>query len=248
MSIETVMDKAHLAAFADGQLTPEDAAKVVIHLADHPQDQAYVDEVMAANEALLQAFSAPMDEPVPTAIEEAIMGKPAMAKVIPFRRPAVWAGGMALAASAALALIAVPHLTTPAKGHLALSPGPVAEDSALAQRLNTLPSGTPEELGEDLEVMILATLPVENGYCREVEIVDQAAARIDLGIACHDGAGWSVAMTISEPLEATGTEDGFVAASGAEVQSLQPFLDRLGAGVALDAATEAETIAQGWQP
>jgi anti-sigma factor RsiW len=34
------MDRERLAAFVDGALAPEDAATVVMHLADHPQDQA----------------------------------------------------------------------------------------------------------------------------------------------------------------------------------------------------------------
>ncbi len=251
MTLETVMDKTRLAAFADGELTPEEAAEVVMHLANHPQDQAYVDDLMAANEALAAAFDAPMREPVPAAIEAAIMGEPETAQVIPFRRKpaAVWAGaGLALAASVALAVVVFPGLSGPGSGGERLAVGPVAQGSELAQTLNTLPSGAPEAFGDEGEVMILATLPIDGGYCREVEIIDTSAERIDLGIACTQGAGWQVEVTMSEPLAATGTETGFVTASGTEAQGLQPFLDRLGAGAVLDPAAEAAAIANTWQP
>lgn len=249
MTLETVMDKTRLSAYADGELSPEEAAKVVMHLVDHPQDQAYVDELMAANEALLQAFSTPLNEPVPAAIEETITGKPAPANVIPFRRKAVaWAGGMALAASVALTLVALPEILAPGDDRMLLTPGPVSEGSVLARALDRLPSGTPEDIDGDRKVMILATLPVEGGFCREIEVVDPAEKRIDLSVACNEGEGWTVAVTMSEPLSATGTEDGFVAASGTEVQSLGPHLERLGAGLALDAATEADVIKRGWKP
>ncbi len=45
MTRSTVMDKDRLAAFVDGELTPEEAAAVVMHLARHPDDQAYVDDL-----------------------------------------------------------------------------------------------------------------------------------------------------------------------------------------------------------
>ena len=64
----TAFDKDRLAAFGDGELSPEEAAAVVMHLADHPDDQAWVDDLIAANETLAAAFAAPLHEPVPEAI------------------------------------------------------------------------------------------------------------------------------------------------------------------------------------
>ena len=96
-----------LAAFVDGEMTPEAAAEVVMHLADHPLDQAYVDDLMAANEALAKAFAGPMSEQVPPRILAAIEGWQSAglaavpSTVIPFRRRPVMAfGGLALAALA----------------------------------------------------------------------------------------------------------------------------------------------------
>lgn len=249
MSQETAMDKTRLAAFADGELTPEEAAEVVMHLADHLQDQAYVDDLMAANEFLLQSFSDPMNEPVPAEIEQVILGEAPAAQVIPFRRrPVVWAGGAALAASVALALATLPQILATSDGHITLKLGPVATGSELSRTLNNLPSGTPKSLDPDREMMILATLPVEGGFCREVEIVDHAAEQINLGIACRTDEVWTVAVTVSEPLEISGTEDGFAAASGNETPNLDPFLDQLGTGPALDPTTEKDLIKRDWLP
>lgn len=248
MSVETGMDKTRLAAFADGELSPEDSAEVVMHLADHPQDQAFVDDLMAANEALAQAFSAPLTDPVPEGISQAIMGKPPTAQVIPLRRKSsVWVA-TALAASVALAVVTVPGVFAPETDGELLAVGTVPPGSELARTLDTLSSGVPRDFGTDREVMILATLPVEGGFCREIEVIDHRSDEIDLAVACRDAGGWNVQVTLSEPLSATGTPDGFVTASGVEAQGLQPFLDRLGTGVALDPASEAEVISNGWQP
>lgn len=247
MSVETVMDKTRLAAFADGELSPEEAAEVVLHLADHPQDQAFVDDLMAANEALSQAFAAPLTEPVPQVIEEIVLGKRETAQIIPFRaRPSVWVG-TALAASLALAIVAGPEIFVPASPPR-LAIGPLDTTSELADVLSNLPSGVPEVLSNGQDIMVLASLPTTDGFCREFEIIDQSAARIDLGIACRSAAEWAVEVTLAEPLAASGTENGFVTASGAEMQGLIPFLDRLGAGAALDPAQEADMIERGWAP
>ncbi len=247
-SMNTDMDPDTLAAFVDGELSPEQAARVVIHLADHPQDQAYVDELMAANVALAQAFAAPLSEPVPAAIHAAIMG--ASANVVPLR-PRGWRPDVrmvtyaALAVAAALAMVAVlpPLATNPGDG---LAIGPVAAGSALDSALTTLASGTPLALEGGAEVMILATLPTPTGHCREVEVLHHEANRLDLGIACRsDGTPWIVEAMLSETLASSGT-DGFVPASGAEAQSLQFALDRLGAGETLLPAAEADLLAKGW--
>lgn len=235
----TTLEKTRLAAFADGELSPEEAAEVVMHLADHPEDQAYVDDLMAANAALAAAFAAPLDEPVPPRLLAAA-GAP-VAQVVPLRRPMVRfvPGALALAASVAAAAV----LFWPATQD-GLRPGAVAQGSALAQALDGLASGVPATLdGRDL--MILASLPVAEGYCREVEVIDRAAALLEMALACRDAGGWRVEAVLSEPLPEAAS-GGFVPAGGADTAGLTPFLDRLGAGMALTPDEEAAAIAAGW--
>ena len=246
MMRSTVMDKDRLAAFADGELTPEEAAAVVMHLADHPEDQAFVDDLMAANEALAKAFAGPMSEPVPPRILAAIEGRKAEAapNVIAFpRRPVVAAGGVALAASLALAAV-----LWPGAPDVTLTVGPVPVDHVLHEPLQTLPSGQTVGIGENAELTILATLPVPDGHCREVEVIDRAAGRLDMVLACQQGQGWQVRLALAEPLPEDVSDDGYVPAGGAETQALTLWLDQMGAGMALDAEAEAAAIARGWQP
>ncbi|MCO8146113.1 zf-HC2 domain-containing protein [Rhodovulum tesquicola] len=241
---ETTMDKDRLAAFADGELSPEDAAAVVIHLADHPGDQAFIDDLMAANEALARAFAGPISDPVPPAILAAIEGRKAAPKVIALpRRPVLAAGGLALAASIALAVVLLPRAP-----EFSLALGPVATDSALHDHLQALPSGRTVGVGAGSDLTILATLPTPTGPCREVEVIDRAANRLDMLLACRRGTSWQVEVALSEPLPEAVRDQGYVPAGGVETEALTPWLDRMGAGMALDAAAEAAAIARGWQP
>jgi Putative zinc-finger len=260
------MDKDRLAAFVDGELSPEEAAAVVMHLADHPEDQAYVDNLIAANELLAAAFDAPLHEPVPEAIRAAIMGPVteaveqggtaglAEAKtsgiVLPFRarhRATFWSGGvLAFAAALAAVAILIPGGTAPTGGKL-LAVGPLVAGSEIAAVVNDLPSLVPQTLSGGQEVMVLATLPTLDGrFCREVEIIDHAAGRLDLGIACTtSGGGWTVELALQEPLASDA--EGFVTAAGPEARAMALFLDQEGAGDALDPAAEEAAIAAGWQ-
>lgn len=243
MSRTSETDRARLAAFVDGELSPEDAAAVVMHLADHPEDRAHVDNLMAANEYLAQSFEAPLHEPVPAALHAVIMGRSAPAAVIPFRRrPLVWVSALA----AVVAGVAVLTLQ-PAPGET-LAVGPVAEGRMIDTALSTLASGVPQAIGPATDLMILATLPVADGFCREIEVIDRKAGRLQLGLACTREAGaWVVEAVLSEPIsDATG--DGFVPADGPEMQGLLPSLDRVGAGAALAPDAEASLIARDWAP
>lgn len=247
------IDRAMLAAFADGELSPEDAARVVMHLADHPADQAHVDDLMAANAALQRAFAAPLAEPVPDRFRDLILGAtPAPpATVVPFPRRVLasartgWlAAGLAAAAALAAVAVLAPQ-GAPAPGAV-LAAGLVAPGSDLAAILATAPSGAAQALGADRALTVLASLPAAQGFCREVELIDRAAATLSVALACTEGAGWSVAVVVTEALPEAQAQV-IVPASGAAGADLGPWLDRLGAGLVLDPAQEAAAIANGWR-
>lgn len=242
------MDPDRLAAFVDGALSPEEAAAVVMHLADHPGDQAYVDDLLAASEALALAFGGPLTEPVPPGIMAAIMGgdhAPSPSNVVPLRpRWPLLAAGAALAA----ALAAVAVLVTPGAPGGAVAVGPVAAESALADLLQTRASGVPVTWPGGAEAMVLASFAMPDGrICREFEVIDMGADRIDYGISCHGAAGWDVEVAVAD-LTRGGEAQGFVPAEGDEVQALTVFLDGAGATVPLDPAAEAAAMARGWMP
>lgn len=253
------MDRDRLAAFVDGALSPEEAAAVVMHLADHPDDQAYVDDLVAANELLAAAYAAPLHEPVPEAIRAAIMGAPAALTeaapapaVLPFRprqRAAAWIGG-ALALAAALAAVAVLMPAAPGPSAVqSLALGPVAAGSAFERALAASPALTPVMLPGGRELMVLATLRTADGrYCREIEIIDAEAGTLDIGLACTTGTGgWAVGIALQETLP--GAEGaGFATASGTSAGVMGAFLDRIDAGQVLEPAAEGRAIESGWAP
>jgi Putative zinc-finger len=250
--MRTVMDKDRLAAFVDGELSPEEAAAVVLHLADHPGDQAHVDDLFAANEALIQAFAAPLHEPVPEAIRAAIIG-PAAAPaghVVAFRPRRIMAlGGLALAASIAVAAVLLPGLVRgPVPAGIALGPLPAADPVAAV--LDTRASGTPVPLADGRETMVLASFDLPDGQiCREFEVIDRQAGRIDYAIGCRSGAGWSVTAAIAEAIGSdTGSDtgQGFVPAGDVEADALTRYLERSGVPAVLDPAAEAEAIRRNW--
>lgn len=246
------MDKETLAAFADGELSPEDAARVVMHLADHPADQAWVDDLMASNALLARAYAAPLAEPVPDRFRDLILPETAVkdtgAKVIPFRArlrralPAM--GGLGLAAAAALAAVVV--MTQPGTDDARLAAGPVPADSVLGRALDGQQSGTATPFGSG-ELTILATLPAANGYCREFEVMDGSASRLDLGLACRSGEGWTVDVALTEALVNDPGDDGFTSASGDEAATLDRWLTARQAGMALTPEEEAALITGGWR-
>lgn len=243
----TMMDKDILAAFVDGELSPEDAARVVLHLADHPQDQAWVDDLYAANEALAQAFAGPIHEPVPEAIRAAIM-QPEATNVVAFRprsRVSLAIGGLALAASVAAAALLLPGLITGSAAQ-GLVLGPLAAADPVAGVLEGNASGIVVQLADGRESMVLATYSMADGrYCREVEVVDQTAGRVDYAVGCRAEGVWTIEAAIAEVVD-NSADQGFVPAGGAEVDTLTRFLERGAAPVALDAATEADAIMNSW--
>jgi len=249
----TSMDKDRLAAFVDGELAPEEAAAVVMHLADHPQDQAYVDDLMAANAVLTRAFAAPLEDPVPPALRHLILGTAPEApteKVVRFPAKARNRSGLAawggLLAGAALAAGLAVAVYLPGVGASGLTPGPLAADSPLAMALADLPAGAALMLDGGAEAMILGSVPTPTGFCREVEVIDAAEGVLKAALACTEGAGWTVAVVLAENLADAAESEGFGTASGAEAQSFAPFLDRIGAGAFLSPEQEAAAIARGW--
>ncbi len=254
------MDKARLAAFIDGELSPEEAAEVVMHLADHPADQAYVDELMALNVVLADAYDAPLHEPVPVAILAAIHAAgggdeaskkpgetstviPLRPRVPPVRRFAVWGGGLAIAASiAAVAVFSPLSVMDP----YSVAVGPIPGESAQEAALIELAAGETRQIAEDVEISLIATYrTATGGVCREFEVARDGGARLDAAIAClNTGADGGWRIEVAAMIETATTATDFTPASGNDEDPLNAFLDQVGAGPALSAADEEQARAE----
>lgn len=248
-----MMTEDTLQAYVDGALSPEDAAKVVLYLIDHPQEQARVDAMMALNETLAQAYDAPIHEPVPQAIYDTIMQSetnPAPvgvgATVVPFRRRATrWMGaGVALAASLALAAVILPDFMTPANMHLTV--GPLANNTTLDNALDNHISGTQIELENGAILTAVASFAtVSHGFCREVELLPPTRDELESAIACqHNSGTWHIEIATAVP--GTAQETGFVPASGEGPDMINTFLDAIGASFALSIEEEEKAITKHW--
>jgi len=255
---DTVMDPDRLAAFVDGALSPEEAATVVLHLADCPRDRAHVDALMEIGVLLAAAYAEPLHAAVPERLRATIFPEaaPKVAVVPPLaasrssgaarggsRRWPARRSGWALAALAASALIAVGLVQSrgPAPETHA---GPVVAGSALHAALERAPSGT---AGDGLT--LIGTFRDGTGRpCREFEAADRAGGVVTRGIACRSGAGgWTTIAAFSgtDPAEPSPAE-GFIPAGGAGAGNLDAVLDRIGAGMTLAPDAEAVLLRDGW--
>ncbi len=253
---ETTMDNARLAAFVDGELTPEDAAEVVMHLADHPADQAFVDELMALNVMIADAYEAPLHEPAPDAIlatiaanGEAQTPRDNVVAISTWRRariPAAWGLGGALAASLAMFLV-LDNSGGGDPGQVALGPIPPAHPQSYA--LNELGAGQSRIQADGREFGVAASFQTpDRGVCREFTITDPSEGNLQTGVACPATApaeGWVIEVV--DIVESESTSTAFIPASGEQADPIGDFLDSVGAGRAL--TTEEEEIArsEGWR-
>lgn len=240
------MNRNTFAAYVDGELSPEQAAQVVLHLADHPEDRAHVNALMELNEALGQAYDQPMLEPIPPRIRAAILGQRVVAfpKAPRVRRrglrDALWAGAGALAAAVAAFMI----LTPGRDGPPAIVAGALLAQSPAAEALSRLASGQSRFVGDGLEMSPVASFRASDArYCREFRL--QGRAGVKDGVACAQEGGWRVHALASRA--ASAPSDGISPAAGGADDPVGAALDELGAGFTLPPAEEAAAISAGWR-
>lgn len=265
--MDAVIDHETLAAFVDGALSPEESARVVMHLADHPRDAAHVDALMELNVLLGEAYSGPLHEPAPERILAAIQGKGARgastgaaARVGRSDPRPGWRGAwrrldhprrLAAAGVAAAALAAVVAMT--------LDPGrlgapvqilgaPPSADADLRAALEAAPSG-PVGTEAPQRITLIGTFLDQTGRpCREYELLDPEAQALTQGVACRSDDGeWSTEVAVANRLDPRVDRDAFVPASGAtgDPGTLDRELDRLGAGMTLS-PDEERALIESW--
>lgn len=98
------------------------------------------------------------------------------------------------------------------------------------------------------ELTILSSMPVRDGYCREIELIEKEAATLHLALACKAGTGWTVDVALAETLVPVDDEEGFAPAAGEDGLTLERWLSARRAGAAFGPEEEAAVIAKGWRP
>lgn len=238
-------EKIH--AYIDGALSPEEAAELVIWLADHPKEAQRVHELMELNELLGQAYDAPLSQPVPTKIRQTIEGKKSIwdkaSNLLSSWR--LTGGTLAFAASVAAAFLIVPNIWLDDDKSF-LHAGNLAASNPISQHLNAQLSGVSQQIGGNQNIQIVASFLADNGQaCREFEVLGLSDHQMAIALACRENADWNVEFIANvELVEQNGQ---FVPASSINADPIHNILEDKAAGTALSAEEEQRLIQNNWQ-
>ncbi len=242
-----------LAAYADGELGADDAAKVEAAIAVDPALAENVRAHQALREKLSAHFAPILDQPVPqhlTAMlgQETKSAKDNVVDLTQIRRAREeekranaprrtmsprWAIGGVLAASLALALIFGTRPSAPG-GLIDMKDGALVASGALSKALDTQLASAQE----GAPVRILLSFKAQNGhYCRGFEQGPTA------GIACHDAGHWQIVRTQSDQQEKA---DGGYRQAGSNASGIMAAAQEMADGAALDARGEQAAREAGW--
>ncbi|HEY1124199.1 MAG TPA: hypothetical protein VGE65_01090 [Sphingobium sp.] len=232
------IDPETLAAYADGELSPADAAKVEEAIAAQPDLAKQVEAHRALRAQLSAHFDPILDAPVPDRLADLLRPRES-AQVIDLaavrrtregelpvtKAPRTrWAMGGALAASLALGLV-VGRVAIPG-GSVASENGQLVARGELANALTTQLASAQD--GKD--VRILLSFEAKDGrYCRGYE---QGATA---GIACREGSDWQLVRTQSGV--PSKSQSPYAQASSQTAEIMTAAQD-MAAGNALDATAE----------
>lgn len=218
-----------LAAFADGQLDPVEAASVSAAIAQDPALASKVAAHKALQAKLQQRFAPIATEPVPSNLA-ALLQTPATT-VVDFTAAKArlkaprwtWIAGPAIAASLALFLT----MRSPADASYAPREIASALDSQLA---GEQPANVP--------VRVLLSFRNDTGsYCRAYTAKDRSA------IACRDAQGWRLQGSAAGQPGAATTQYRQAASPGDILVQAQA----MASGPALDGQAERDARARGWR-
>ncbi len=239
-------DDERIAAWLDGTMPEEEAARFEAELDSNPALAEQLTSWQENDDLLRAAYHAPIEQGVDQALLARMgLAEPAVeAKPVPqaandnpaWRRWAIPLGG-ALAASIALAVM----LTGNPMGTGAKS----GSEAQFAQAMDQLPSRGEMAMADGGKVSpVLSFASADGRFCREFAVT--GGAQSGGGIACKGAAGWKVeARTGSGAQVADPGKIG--TASGQDGGSLDSAYARLGASDPLTADAEARLIASGWK-
>jgi anti-sigma factor RsiW len=241
------LDEAMLMAYADGELTPADAARVEAVIANDPAAAQAVAAHRALRARVGAAFAGVLEEPVPAALRDAARSSPSGTTSIGalHRARAVrtrWSSRewLAMAASvvfgAALSLLfLLPRQGGP--GRLDVVDNHLVARGVLARALDRQLSADsigPVQLG-------LSFRAGDGRYCRAFTL---RAARPVAGLACRSGDAWQVSTLAQGTAGRTGA---MRQASSAWPAAVLADIDARIQGESLDASAERAARARGWR-
>lgn len=235
-----------LSAFLDGELTPAEMEQVRTRLAE---DSALADrlaELSAVDELVSERAHAIDERPLPSEVQRMLAeddAKPESAQVIPFplwrRARQALNAQTGIAAAIALAFgFGLAEVTDNFGNPQADAFQPVAE------RLETLPSGTSETLPDGREMTPRLTFVNRDGqHCRQYRVTGEGERSEN--IACRaqqTDNGWEQMASIRQPAAESGS---YQTASGGSM--LDSALDQMMDGGIIEPEQEKQLIERDWQ-
>lgn len=238
-----------LMALADGELDSETARDIMRSVAADPALGRRIAEFRETRVLAKEAFANALEEAVPDRLVAAVArgGDRRRWAVRPLANKLWLPLGAAIAASAVGFAVGM-MLTT----GLRQNPSALPDARQIVRLLETAPSGevlpwSGERVGEPEGIFeATASYPVADGVCRTFSLISAAPGQAGWrGVACHHGEAWNVEMIIAGPR--TGEDVLFSTASDRGTQSIDSFLDSMGAGESLDATVEEKLRTHGWR-
>lgn len=226
-----------LMAYLDGELSPQDAARIETALAGDAALRAEYDSQKAVSQSLRNAFAPVLDAPLPDRLLQAARHRSIfdsvrnLFAVHPFGLGGAMAGA-ALAAGLVLGIFVVPH----DRGDFASRSDGLVARGGLAHALDTRLAANQADGGR-----VAVGISFRNGsdrYCRTFTAGGSA------GIACHDDGEWRVKALA--PANRGSSGGGYRMAAGEMPDAIRDAAAAMMHGSALDAAEEAKARAAGW--
>lgn len=228
------MDREMLNAFVDGQLPPQEMARIAALLDTEPEMKAYVLKQEKLRAAL--TFEEMMRTPPPSRLVDTARTAPVSWR---WRLQAYLGRHFVvrslLPAGAALAAGLIIGITTKSNGDLILSRGQMLAGGSLAQALDTkLASSGYDGKGPRIGISFRDRAGKD---CRTFTSGSQA------GLACHRDGAWMISTLVAQGPEAGGT----YRMAGSEMpDAVRRAVEASIQGAPFDAIAEAQARANGW--
>lgn len=233
--------KETLMAYVDGELPPEEAARIEAEIAREPDSKAFVEKQFALRSALHEGLAEVLGAPVPERLITATKAKPSLRwrmaetlRNLGARRIAILSGIPAAAALATGLVIGV-FVTGPA-GNIVPANGGLVARGALAAALSNQLAFNQQNAATKIGISFRDK---QGHYCRTFTASETA------GVACHGDGAWHIAaLTQSGP--ETGANAAYGTAASAMPEAIRGTVRGMIAGAPLDAAGERQARDQGW--
>jgi hypothetical protein len=228
--------KETLTAFLDGELPPNEMERIAALLTTRPDLDAWVRKQERLCRDLKGAFSDVMTPPPSPALLAAVQNAPASRRWILGQKLAPWMPGNWIGVGAALAVgLAIGIVLQPA-GNFVSSGGQTLAQGRLADALDhQLASAGYDGSGARIGI----SFRDRSGHeCRTFDEGRQS------GLACHQAAGWHIAILMDRPIEPAGAYQ----MEGSELPEAvrQAVMTRI-QGLPFDAAAERAARDRGWK-